>query len=116
MKRASKSDTLESSPEPSDFIPIEPEEDGDWLEIGPKNKTTITRDVQEEGKVSPISLIFGGRLRSVVKAQGLKASVTLQPFQSLQLDISVYFRPPLFSFRQAFLLSFFLRSYFFTAG
>jgi uncharacterized UBP type Zn finger protein len=57
--------------------------------VGPKNKTSITRDVQEEGKISPISTIFGGRLRSVVKAHGLKASVTLQPFHSLQLDITV---------------------------
>jgi hypothetical protein len=74
----------------------------DWLEVGPKNKMSITRDVQEEGKVSPISLIFGGRLRSVVKAQGLKASATLQPFNSLQLDISVcdfyFFYFLLFSF------------------
>ena len=65
------------------------DDDSDWLEVGPKNKTAVTRDVRIEGKESPISKIFGGRLRSVVKAQGLKASVTLQPFHSLQLDISV---------------------------
>jgi ubiquitin carboxyl-terminal hydrolase 10 len=36
---------------------------------------------------SPITKIFGGQLRSILKVPGLKDSVTLEPFQPLQLDI-----------------------------
>jgi len=62
-------------------------DDNEWMEVGPKNKMIVTRDVQDEEKLSPITKIFGGKLRSVVQVQG-KASVTLQPFHSLQLDIA----------------------------
>ena len=58
-----------------------------WTEIGPKNKPIV---VQKASNDSPISLLFGGSMRSVVKASGNKDSVTIQPFQSLQLDITVY--------------------------
>ncbi|CAG8572304.1 993_t:CDS:10 [Paraglomus occultum] len=56
-----------------------------WLEVGPKNRTNITRAT--DAKESPVSRIFGGKMRSVLKCPGSKDSVTLQPFQSLQLDI-----------------------------
>ena len=39
-------------------------------------------------KDSPISRLFGGSMRSIVKSPGMKESVTIQPFQSLQLDIT----------------------------
>ncbi|KAJ3415974.1 hypothetical protein HDV05_003571 [Chytridiales sp. JEL 0842] len=64
----------------------EPTETDSWMEVGPKKKTVVTR--RTEVKESAISKIFGGRMRSIVKAQGSKDSVTLEPFQSLQLDIS----------------------------
>ncbi|KAI8617877.1 hypothetical protein BC830DRAFT_1061995, partial [Chytriomyces sp. MP71] len=57
-----------------------------WVEVGPKNKTATTRTT--EILETPIVQIFGGRTRSVIKAQGDKERVTLEPFQSLQLDIA----------------------------
>ncbi|KAF6173521.1 hypothetical protein GIB67_042651, partial [Kingdonia uniflora] len=50
----------------------------DGLEtVGPKNKTDITRT--QSFVPSELSVIFGGQLRSTVKARGSKASVTIQP-------------------------------------
>ncbi|KAJ1328693.1 hypothetical protein BSLG_009928 [Batrachochytrium salamandrivorans] len=43
-----------------------------WLEIGKKNKKQVTRNT--EVKSTPISRIFGGRMRSVVKCSGSKDS------------------------------------------
>lgn len=60
--------------------------DENWTEVGPNRKPVV---VQKASKESPISLLFGGSMRSVVKAIGNKDSVTIQPFQSLQLDITV---------------------------
>jgi ubiquitin carboxyl-terminal hydrolase 10 len=37
---------------------------------------------------SPISKIFGGKIRSILSCQGSKDSVTSEPFQSLPLDIT----------------------------
>lgn len=37
---------------------------------------------------SPISKIFGGKIRSILKSTGAKDSVTSEPFQSLPLDIT----------------------------
>lgn len=45
-------------------------------------------NIQTVRKVSPISYLFGGSMRSVVKSHGVKESITIQPFQSLQLDIT----------------------------
>jgi ubiquitin C-terminal hydrolase len=61
------------------------ESDG-WEEVGRKNTTSIilTKDTYSP---SPISHIFGGKLRSSVRKQGDKASVTIQPFYCLPLDI-----------------------------
>ncbi|RKP27655.1 hypothetical protein SYNPS1DRAFT_20874, partial [Syncephalis pseudoplumigaleata] len=64
------------------------EADGDdtWLEVGKKQKTCQTRtmDMNE----SPISRMFWGKIRSVVKRPGSRDSATLEPFRSLHLDIS----------------------------
>ncbi|KAG9301429.1 hypothetical protein G9A89_018101 [Geosiphon pyriformis] len=56
-----------------------------WFEVGQKNKQNITRstDIQE----SPVSRIFGGQVRYVLRCPGSSDSITLQPFSSLQLDI-----------------------------
>ncbi|KAI3322437.1 cysteine proteinase [Xylariaceae sp. AK1471] len=59
----------------------------DWLEVGRKQRAAITRSSGHPMASSPITKIFGGQLRSVLKVPGLKDSVTLEPFQPLQLDI-----------------------------
>ncbi|KAI5101432.1 ubiquitin carboxyl-terminal hydrolase 10 isoform X1 [Silurus meridionalis] len=64
------------------------EEDGsedEWEQVGPRNKTSITR--QADFIRTPITDIFGGHIRSVVYQQSSKESATLQPFFTLQLDI-----------------------------
>ncbi|KAI9670124.1 MAG: hypothetical protein M1817_004461 [Caeruleum heppii] len=61
--------------------------DGGWLEVGPKQKAAVTRSSGTITTESPITKIFGGKLRSELRVQGLKNSVTLEPYQPLQLDI-----------------------------
>ncbi|KAI4189965.1 MAG: hypothetical protein L6R41_001073 [Letrouitia leprolyta] len=61
--------------------------DGGWLEVGPKQKAAITRSSGTIVTESPITKIFGGKLRSELRVPGMKHSVTLEPYQPLQLDI-----------------------------
>ncbi|KAI3827045.1 hypothetical protein L1987_01107 [Smallanthus sonchifolius] len=61
-------------------------EDDDWETVGPKNKSAVTRT--QNFAPSEVRAIFGGQLRSVVKAKGNKDSATVQPFFLLHLDIS----------------------------
>ncbi|ODQ67165.1 cysteine proteinase [Nadsonia fulvescens var. elongata DSM 6958] len=59
----------------------------EWVEVGPaKQKVTINRSTKAEW--SPITQLFGGQLRSVLKVPGQKPSITVDPFQHVQLDIS----------------------------
>ncbi|KAL8483568.1 hypothetical protein ACS0TY_026305 [Phlomoides rotata] len=60
-------------------------EDDNWETVGPRKKTAITRT--QSFLPSKLSTIFGGQLRSVVKAKGNKASATIQPFLLLHLNI-----------------------------
>ncbi|KAF2453081.1 hypothetical protein BDY21DRAFT_293683 [Lineolata rhizophorae] len=60
--------------------------DAGWLEVGPKQKAAVTRQ-SGTNLESPITKIFGGKLRSVLRVPGLKDSVTLEQYQPLQLDI-----------------------------
>ncbi|PLB39169.1 mRNA-binding ubiquitin-specific protease UBP3, partial [Aspergillus candidus] len=63
-------------------------ESGDgWLEVGHKQKAAVTRSSGHITLESPITRIFGGKIRSEFKVPGNKTSVTLEPYQSLQLDI-----------------------------
>ncbi|SPO35435.1 related to Ubiquitin carboxyl-terminal hydrolase 10 [Pseudozyma flocculosa] len=64
--------------------PVSPSEEG-WMEVGQKGKTAFTRTTSTSD--SPITRIFGGKLRSVLRCPGAKDSVTLEPYQPLQLDI-----------------------------
>ncbi|XP_059665342.1 ubiquitin carboxyl-terminal hydrolase 24-like isoform X2 [Cornus florida] len=64
----------------------EDDNDDNWETVGPKNKTAITRT--HSFIPSKLSEIFGGKLKSVVKARGSKASATIQPFLLLHLNIS----------------------------
>lgn len=61
--------------------------DGGWLEVGHKQKSAVTQSSGAIEIESPITKIFGGKLRSEYKKPGEKASVTLEPYQPLQLDI-----------------------------
>ncbi|KAL5719861.1 ubiquitinyl hydrolase 1 [Ranunculus cassubicifolius] len=60
-------------------------DDDGWETVGPKNKSAVVRT--QSLVPSELSSIFGGEVRSVVKAQGNKASATVQPFLLLHLDI-----------------------------
>ena len=62
-------------------------DDRGWLEVGPKQKAAITRSSGTIATESPITKIFGGKLRSELRVPGMKNSVTLEPYQPLQLDI-----------------------------
>ncbi|KAJ3683800.1 hypothetical protein LUZ60_014027 [Juncus effusus] len=61
------------------------DDDDGWETVGPKNKTAITRT--QTFLPSKLTEIFGGQLKSVVKATRIKASATVQPFLLLHLDI-----------------------------
>lgn len=58
-----------------------------WLEVGPKQKASVTRSSGIIESDTPVTKTFGGKLRSELRVPGLKNSVTLEPYQPLQLDI-----------------------------
>ena len=58
-----------------------------WLEVGPKQRPAVTRSSGAIATESPMTKIFGGKLRSELRVPGMKNSVTLEPYQPLQLDI-----------------------------
>jgi len=61
--------------------------DNGWMEVGHKQKPAVTRSSGTILTESPVTNIFGGKLRSELKVSGNKMSVTLEPYQPLQLDI-----------------------------
>ena len=61
--------------------------DAEWSEVGRKQKPSVVRSSGSILTESPITKVFGGKLRSELKIQGNKMSVTLEPYQPLQLDI-----------------------------
>lgn len=58
-----------------------------WLEVGHKQKAAVTQSSGSLSSESPVTRIFGGKLRSEFKVPGNKTSVTMEPYQPLQLDI-----------------------------
>ena len=66
---------------------LEPVDEGGWLEVGSRQRAAITRSSGIIATESPVTKIFGGKLRSEFRVPGLKNSVTLEPYQPLQLDI-----------------------------
>ncbi|KAJ5619629.1 hypothetical protein N7510_003613 [Penicillium lagena] len=58
-----------------------------WLEVGHKQKAAVTQSSGAIATESPVTRIFGGKIRSEFKVPGNKTSVTLEPYQPLQLDI-----------------------------
>ncbi|KAJ5661705.1 uncharacterized protein N7477_009321 [Penicillium maclennaniae] len=58
-----------------------------WLEVGHKQKAAVTQSSGAVSTESPVTRIFGGKLRSEFKVPGNKTSVTMEPYQPLQLDI-----------------------------
>lgn len=58
-----------------------------WMEVGHKQKPSVTRSSGAIATESPVTNIFGGKLRSELKVSGNKMSVTLEPYSPLQLDI-----------------------------
>ncbi|KAL8719104.1 MAG: hypothetical protein Q9225_003839 [Loekoesia sp. 1 TL-2023] len=92
--RSSSPNTLSGLPIPANGVSSPTSEsvdstsaDGGWLEVGPKQKAAITRSSGTIITESPITKIFGGKLRSELRVPGMKHSVTLEPYQPLQLDI-----------------------------
>ena len=66
--------------------PISPGADGaGWLEVGKRQRTNVVRSA--ETRESAVSRLFGGTIRSVLHTPGQKDSVTLEPYQPLQLDV-----------------------------
>ncbi|XP_031571370.1 ubiquitin carboxyl-terminal hydrolase 10-like isoform X2 [Actinia tenebrosa] len=61
------------------------DDDGDWEQVGPRNKSSITR--MAIFPQSLVSDIFGGYLRSSLHQAGAKESANVEPFFDLQLDI-----------------------------
>ncbi|KAJ3037773.1 hypothetical protein HK097_003385 [Rhizophlyctis rosea] len=61
-------------------------EDDQWLEVGKKNKTLVNRQIKTEP--SPITGIFSGTMRSMVRRAGKRDSANTEPFQTLQLEIT----------------------------
>ena len=58
-----------------------------WLEVGPKQKASVTRTSGHQDLPSPVTKIFGGHFRSELRVPGMKDSVTLEPYKPLPLDI-----------------------------
>jgi len=67
---------------------------GEWEEVGKKNRSAVTRRHKgapgsgSSAAGSPMAALFGGLLRSTVRAEGHRPSATIEPFFCLSLDVS----------------------------
>ncbi|KAL1842164.1 hypothetical protein VTJ49DRAFT_5937 [Mycothermus thermophilus] len=84
---ASTASTAPNSSLPSPTIANVGEGADDWLEVGRRQRPAVTRSSGHSHTQTPITKIFGGQLRSELRVPGNKNSVTLEPYQPLQLDI-----------------------------
>lgn len=89
MRHLDESSAATDSPAVStgETSPTSPTAEKEWLEVGRKQRAAVTRSSGHSTSPSPISKIFSGQQRSVVRVQGQKDSVTCEPYQPLQLDI-----------------------------
>ncbi|KAG9255805.1 uncharacterized protein F5Z01DRAFT_558525 [Emericellopsis atlantica] len=86
MGNSSSSDAHQAQMDASS-VDGQAEVSGDWLEVGRKQKAAVSRSSGTNAS-TPINKIFGGFLRSEFRVPGLKDSITTEPYQPLQLDIS----------------------------
>ncbi|KZT23995.1 cysteine proteinase [Neolentinus lepideus HHB14362 ss-1] len=61
------------------------QKDEGWMEVGKRNKTVVTRTIKTTE--SPITKIFGGKFRSTLRAPQQRASVVVEDWRSIRLDI-----------------------------
>lgn len=87
MKKASSSPALETFNVSNTDHPEKRTDEEGWMEVGHKQKASTTRSSGVVGMESPVTKIFGGKLRSELRIPGVRQSNTVEPFQSLQLDI-----------------------------
>ncbi|OJT06111.1 hypothetical protein TRAPUB_3046 [Trametes pubescens] len=74
------------SPKEPPKAPEEPQlPDGEWMEVGKKNKLVTTRTAKSTD--SPVTRIFGGKFRSTLRTPHQRDSITIEDWRSLQLDI-----------------------------
>jgi ubiquitin carboxyl-terminal hydrolase 10 len=68
---------------------IDSEEDDEWQEVGPKNKSCVTRRGGDLGTScglkTPLGDMFQGQIRSCVNRTAGETTATLQPFFTLQV-------------------------------
>lgn len=86
MPASASSSAANSSPASPTTSKAQQASEGDWLEVGPRQRPAVTRSAGQPSDISPIKRIFGGMFRSEVRAHP-RTSVIQEPFQSLQLDI-----------------------------
>ena len=87
MRQFNEASANVSAAPTSTSSPTNTNDSSEWLEVGRKQRAAITRSSGHATVPSPISKIFTGLQRSVLRVHGQKESVTFQTYQSLQLDI-----------------------------
>lgn len=76
------------------------EDEDEWQEVGKNNKALQVRQAAGFGQ-TPITLLFGGQFKSILNVAKVKSpSITRDPFQHVQLDIS---DPDVHSIEDAFM-------------
>ncbi|CAG9465422.1 unnamed protein product [Pedinophyceae sp. YPF-701] len=66
------------------------EDPEEWATVGPKNRAAVTREAGGDAHDSIVGGVFAGVLSSTVRAEGARASATLQPFTVLPLEVGSF--------------------------